>query len=159
MKRTYKIILWTAFLFLMAGFVVIPLVLRTDYAQERLAQIAKTATQDLPVSVSFSRIMPDMLSRITISDLKISSGKEVILQADRLSVGPLLPGILGEERSLGRVLLVNPKASLVRDSQGIWNASSWFVTTPGDDSGKPLELSRFPRYHLAGSHTKRRGRD
>ncbi|MBI9076163.1 MAG: translocation/assembly module TamB domain-containing protein [Desulfatibacillum sp.] len=144
MKRLFKIFLWGIFIALAVGFVIIPLALRTDFAQERLAQVARNATKDLPVTISFSRIMPDVLSRVKISGLEISSGGKILLEADTLTVGPLLPGILGKERSLGRVRLENPRISLVRNADGSWNAASWFPSGDSGDAGEKTEFTGFP---------------
>ncbi len=127
MKRFLRILIGGLFVFLLAGFVVLPLVLRTDYAQTRLAQYVKEATRDAPVTISFSRILPDILSCVEISDLEISTPGGTILKAESITVGPLLPDILGEERSLGRVVATNLETTLIKNSDGTWNAAGWFA--------------------------------
>lgn len=147
MKRIFKILVWALLVFLIFGFVVVPLALRTDFVQKRLTQYAENATKDLPVSISFSRIMPDVLSRVTVEGLKISAKDEVIFQAESVTVGPLLPGVLGEEISLGRVIVDNPAVSLVRNPDGSWNAASWFPPSEDElnqEDKEPFTLARFP---------------
>ncbi|WP_028314455.1 translocation/assembly module TamB domain-containing protein [Desulfatibacillum aliphaticivorans] len=144
MKRIFKILLWALLVFLIFGFIVVPLALRTDFVQERLTQYAENATKDLPVSISFSRIMPDVLSRVTVEGLKISAQNEVIFRAESVTVGPLLPGVLGEEITLGHVIVDNPTANLVRNPDGSWNAASWFPPSENTEDEEPFNLTQFP---------------
>ncbi|MBW1988607.1 MAG: hypothetical protein JRI97_03585, partial [Deltaproteobacteria bacterium] len=107
---------------LLLAWIALPWISTMDWAQALMCKVIEEQVHSrVDFAVRFGEIRVGRSTAVTVKGLKVSKHGTIWLTAESLTVGPLFPGILGDERALGDIVVRDPHLWIRRDGEGRWN--------------------------------------
>jgi translocation and assembly module TamB len=115
--------------------------LRIPYIQHRIKTLAVgTLERQFGARLELGRISGNLLSGLTIDEIRLGSSTGVILSANRLSIRYRLPMLLKRTLAITRLRIEGLRLNLVRSPEGNWNIVDAFAPETPAAEGPPPEI-------------------
>ncbi|MEW5736834.1 MAG: translocation/assembly module TamB domain-containing protein [Thermodesulfobacteriota bacterium] len=140
MRKTTRALAWVLaalLAILLVLFLFLPVLASSDFVKARLLHLANQELASFRTSLSVEEIALSYTSRVTLSGLRLCGPEGEILFVERLSAGPLLPGLLQSVPRIPEVFAEGPRATLRREPDGQWELARLFAGGPEEE--KPAE--------------------